>query len=370
MKTALFTCFAILPFLVNAQQQYTVNGKIEKLSSPATVYLIRQEDGKTLTDSTLVNPDGVFVMKGTVSRPMKALIRLKQKSEMSSPISNAEQLGIYLENGTTVVSIPDSLPNAKVGGTPLNEDQQQMVSFMAAFRKTELQMAADFRQAAGDKEKQAELEKAYGDLIQAKLQTIDAFVTSHNSSLVSLNLMRSAISPQAYPEQAYSLFQTLSPELKESLAGREYLEKLIKAQPQVIGTTAPEFSLKNTSDQQVSLASFRGKYVLVDFWASWCGPCRRENPNLVKVYEKFKSKNFTVLGVSLDRGDDAKQKWMDAIAKDALPWEQLADFQGAVAMLYKINSIPANFLIDPTGKIIAQDLDGKLLEEKLATILL
>lgn len=135
---------------------------------------------------------------------------------------------------------------------------------------------------------------------------------------------------------------------------------------------APDFILKNTKDQDVSLSSFKGKYVLVDFWASWCGPCRRENPNVVKAYEKYKSKNFTVLGVSLDGGENAKAKWVDAIAKDGLTWEQVSDLKGwgsYAVQLYHISAVPANFLLDPTGKIIARDLRGAELEAKLATLL-
>lgn len=136
-----------------------------------------------------------------------------------------------------------------------------------------------------------------------------------------------------------------------------------------IGTSAPEITLPTPDGKEVSLSSLKGKYVLVDFWASWCGPCRRENPNVVAAFNKFKGKNFTILGVSLDSDKD---KWVQAIAKDGLTWQHISDLQGwesIAARNYGVNSIPANFLVDPDGKVIARDLRGEDLEAQLAAVL-
>jgi peroxiredoxin len=144
-------------------------------------------------------------------------------------------------------------------------------------------------------------------------------------------------------------------------------EALEKLQFGKVGTILPNFSQKDQNGNLVSLASFRGKYVLVDFWASWCPPCRAENPNIVKAFNKFKTKNFTVLGVSLDQD---KPKWLEAIKKDGLAWNHVSDLKfwnNAVAAQFGIQSIPASFLIDPTGKIIARDLRGADLDKFLAT---
>ena len=137
----------------------------------------------------------------------------------------------------------------------------------------------------------------------------------------------------------------------------------------VVGSQAPDFSMANASGKQVALSSFKGKYVLIDFWASWCGPCRGENPNIVANYNKFKNKNFTILGVSLD---EDKTKWQEAIKKDNLLWTQVSDLKGwnsASVPLYSFDGIPYNVLIDPTGKIIATELRGEELGRKLAEIL-
>jgi len=136
-----------------------------------------------------------------------------------------------------------------------------------------------------------------------------------------------------------------------------------------VGKQAPEISLPDTEGRNVKLSSFRGKYVLVDFWASWCGPCRRENPNVVQAYNQFKNKNFTILGVSLDR---QKEPWEKAIVDDNLNWTHISDlkyWQSEVVPIYQVESIPFNVLVDPDGKVVAENLRGSALEQKLQQVL-
>lgn len=138
-----------------------------------------------------------------------------------------------------------------------------------------------------------------------------------------------------------------------------------------VGKEAPDFSLPDVNGNQVKLSSFRGKYVLVDFWASWCQPCRGENPNVVRAYDKFKGKNFTILGVSLDKPGE-KENWLKAIKEDKLNWTHVSDLQywnSAVVSLYHLDGIPFNVLVDPQGKVVGEGLRGAGLEEKLAELL-
>ncbi|MGE7777901.1 redoxin domain-containing protein [Chitinophaga sp. NPDC101104] len=162
--------------------------------------------------------------------------------------------------------------------------------------------------------------------------------------------------------------------VKNTLAGLETLEKggaeeAKEGPAAMVGQVAPDFVLPDPAGKQIKLSSFKGKFVLVDFWASWCGPCRQENPNVVAAFNQYKNKNFTILGVSLDK---EKGAWMKAISDDQLAWTHVSDlkfWESSVVPLYGINAIPTNILVDPTGKIIAANLRGSQLEKKLAEVL-
>jgi len=172
------------------------------------------------------------------------------------------------------------------------------------------------------------------------------------------------------PESIGPVFDHLSEANRQSEKGVAFKARIEDARKTSIGHIAPDFTQNDTLNKPVSLASFRGKYVLIDFWASWCGPCRMENPNLVAMYEKYNRKGFQIVGISLDQ-PGARDKWLAAIHKDGLTWPQLSDLQfwkNAVAEAYGIKAIPQNFLLDPSGKIIAKSLRGEELEKKLQEI--
>lgn len=170
-------------------------------------------------------------------------------------------------------------------------------------------------------------------------------------------------------QQGTALFDSLSPAIQQSKQGREIAERIALLSKVETGKTAPVFSQATPDDKNVSIADYKGKYVLLEFWASWCGPCRAEIPNLINEYEKFKNKGFDILSVSLD---DDKAKWKAAMEQHNMPWVQVSDLKGwknDAARLYGVNAIPANFLIDPNGRIIAQNLRGETLGSKLQEIL-
>jgi peroxiredoxin len=159
--------------------------------------------------------------------------------------------------------------------------------------------------------------------------------------------------------------------VKNTRFGKEFYQFLLDRKNLIAGAKAPDFIQKDTAGHPVGFSSFRGKYVLIDFWASWCGPCRADNPNLVKIFNDFKGKNFTILGVSLDKAQ-GKLAWLKAIKDDGLSWTQVSDLKhwdNEVAKLYGVSSVPQSFLIGPDGVIIAKGLTSGELRKKLEEIL-
>lgn len=171
---------------------------------------------------------------------------------------------------------------------------------------------------------------------------------------------------ESYPDIAQDFIQQFSSTSPEAVANIK--SGLEQAQRLMVGSVAPDFSQETPDGKILKLSDLRGKYVLIDFWASWCGPCRRENPNVVRMYEQYKEKGFEILGVSLDQ---SRERWLDAIAADGLKWPQVSDLKGwanVVAQNYEVSSIPKTILVDPKGVIVAKDLRGQTLENMLSQI--
>jgi len=371
IKSIVYTALLAIPAISFAQTtpNFTVKGKIGAYNAPAKAYLTYRSGTKNITDSVaLVN--GTFEFRGEVADPTQADLFVNPKGDgIHSPYDYTE---IYIDKGTTTITSADVAKNAKATGTKISEENAKYQLALKPIND-EYEAINAKEKAAGDNP--SEEQKKQFDIAEKAIDNHEKaitkkFIDENPSSVISLNALRSYTYSADYKELD-PMFHHLSPEIQNSTSGKKYAEQLEKLKGVAYGATAPEFAMADTNGVSVKLSSFRGKYVLVDFWASWCGPCRHENPNVVKAYNQFKDKNFTILSVSLDR-PNAKDKWLAAIHKDGLTWTHVSDLKfwdNDAAKLYGVQAIPQNFLLDPNGKIVGKNLRGADLTDKLNDLL-
>jgi peroxiredoxin len=279
-----------------------------------------------------------------------------------------------LEPSLTDLTISKSFENITVKTSKSNEDFRSLIKQAESYSAQSdiLYEQYDSLERINNKEGMDKIEKAIEQLDkEVKENVYAAFLKTHSNSNVALYAIKEYAGIDIDPSRVEPLFNSLSASVRAWPSARALKARIELAKKTAIGNYAMDFTQNDTSGRPVSLSSFRGKYVLIDFWASWCGPCRRENPNVVKVFNKFKDKNFTILSVSLDM-PNARDKWLYAIHKDGLTWTHVSDLKywdNAVAKKYGINAIPQNLLLDPKGKIIAKNLRGEDLDMKLTEIL-
>ncbi|PJJ79715.1 TlpA disulfide reductase family protein [Mucilaginibacter auburnensis] len=379
MKKWLFA-LAAFPLLANAQSgaaKFTVTGKIGSLNAPAKAYLIYKVGANQNVDSSAIE-NGVFNITGDVLEPEMAQLAIDHKGvglQKLGDQQNVDVLAFFLSNENIKInSVTDSVKNATVSDL-LNNESKELRAQLSQVEDEAKKLQAEFAAAGPDKQNSL----AFKNALQAKAvilqnrqkQILKSFITGHTNSflsIIALSMLGSHAGDMAEMENLYSL---LSTQLKNTQTAKTFRASIDVAKATAVGSIAPDFTQNDVNGKPVSLSSFRGKYVLIDFWASWCGPCRQENPNVVKAYNKYKGKKFTILGVSLDK-PEARNSWLAAIKNDGLTWTQVSDLKywnNEVAQLYNISSIPANFLLDPQGRIIARDLRGEDLDKKLAEVL-
>lgn len=235
----------------------------------------------------------------------------------------------------------------------------------------------EYKQAAQSKRNnlafQADVQNRYSAANKELMSLLKSFISKNPNSYISLLALNDLTNPNSEIDSPtlLSLYKNLSETVKKTDFGKALGTRILSGSRTAIGSVAPDFTQNNPDGKPVKLSDFRGKYVLIDFWASWCGPCRKENPTVVKAYAQFKDKNFEILGVSLDN-PNGRNAWLNAIENDKLTWMQVSDLQGwknQAAALYGVQSIPQNFLIDPKGVIIAKNLRGEELIRKLNSLL-
>jgi len=377
MKKFTATALLLLPAAAIFAQSgtFSVKGSLPNAGNPSKVFLLYSSDGKNISDSTQV-VNGSFEFKGTVANPTMGTLLVTHSDQTLGALRRSrkvDMLSMYLENVNIQVAGTDSVKRAKISGSKLNDENQHLIGELKPFNDKMTALYAEESAVPKDK-----MTPEMSDAFDARENAIDdekkvvytKFIKAHPSSFVSLNSIQGAIG--YYPEATdlEPLLNLLSPELKASKQGKAYVDMLPKLKLVAMGAQAPEFAQNDKDGKAIAVSSFRGKYLLIDFWASWCGPCRAENPNVVKAYNQFKDKNFTILGVSLDQ-PTGREKWLAAIEKDGLTWTQVTDLKfwgNEAAALYGVRAIPQNFLLDPNGKIIGKNLRGAALVKKLAEV--
>ena len=342
MRFPLWTLVAVLPTLATAQthpttETFLVHGTLSPKATGQKAYLTYRLNKTNVVDSALVQR-GTFRFQATLTEPVQAVLSLSHHGTFYRQAE--DQVTVYLEQGTVRVVATDSVVHARVFGTPLNEENAQLTAQMASLDAP------------------------------ARQQAYATYVSTHPATRYSLFALRAYAGPQPDVTRYAPLYQALAPSLQASVLGRRMGEQIQALQRVAIGATAPDFTQADPSGRPVTLSTLRGQYVLLDFWASWCGPCRQENPALVALYAAYQAKGFTILGISLDR-ENGRAAWLNTIEADGLPWRQVSSLTrpNPVAQLYGVDTIPQNVLLDPQGRIVAKNLRADALRLKLVELL-
>lgn len=378
----LFLCI-LTPFFAVAQtdtQPFSISGKLKKMKDTAArVYLYYVTDNNRVTDSAEVQ-NGRYRFTGSINEPVLSRLSVRYKTaqtDTEAPLNMEKDAAtLFLAPGRLKITSTDSFSNIRVKGkgSSAHRDYKRFEELSLPFNDSMRVLSNAYNQYRneGNAAKLKQIEDQ-AILLQKSIQedVFHSFIKNHPASAVSLLLLQQYAGHDINVAEIEPLFNQLSPAVKAWPSALQFKERMDIAKRTSIGQMAADFTQNDTLGNPVTLSSLRGQYLLVDFWASWCGPCRTENPNVVNAFNKYKNKGFSVLGVSLDR-PGAKAAWLKAIHDDKLTWTHVSDLQfwnNAAAQLYGIQSIPQNLLLDPTGRIIGKNLRGQDLHDKLEEVL-
>lgn len=338
-----------------AQQGYEIKGKVAGLDQPSMAYLYSFDKGRNLLDSTAVI-NGSFSFKGTVKHPLSASIQIKKIRK---------SLSLFLENENyDILMQPDWKNKDRISGGSEMKIQKAFEAETAALHMQLQELGRRYDKL--DKEERIK-EGEEMNMLNEKQKVIKyKYIRKYPASLAMLHVMRPSFDVMSFKEleEMKALF---SPQLAYSDVYTNLIQRYNQKKGEfLVGQQAPDFSISDLRGKMIKLSALKGKYVVVDFWASWCTPCRAANQKIKPIYEKYRNKGFEMISVSMD---DKKNLWEAAIKKDGLPWLQASELTGieksSVAKKYSVRSLPTVFLLDKTGKVVAQNISEEELEDIL-----
>jgi len=356
--------------------EFIITGTVEGLDGK-NVFLERQDEnapGSLVSVDTVKVENGKFEIKGTATEPSIHTLRIDSKEGM---------VDFILEEGEIKLAVDkDTIAKTKVSGTYNNDELSKFKEELKAIQKGVQKKSMAFQQANMQKMTQAQQAKdtavvnqlmnEYKKIQEPLNSKYTSYAENNPKSFLSVLITESLFN---FPEPDFvkikKIYNSLTSELKNTKPGKSVKEKLDNLDAVEIGKVAPDFTAPNPEGKNVSLKQSLGKVTIIDFWASWCAPCRQENPNVVALYNEFHEKGLNIIGVSLDQEDGAA-KWKEAIAADKLTWNHVSNlkfWQDPIAKKYNVRSIPATFILDASGKIVAKDLRGEELKAKVKELL-
>jgi peroxiredoxin len=371
-KTFLFALL-LVSATASGQKSFQIKGQLTKLKGPLQLKLGYENGSRYVVDSSMLS-NGHFTFSGQVMNPASATLYVElppgafEKMSVDEIIDGQKQ-NFFIDGGAITIT-GDDIRSALIKGGKAQAEYMALRKQTRSLRekmKPLTRQSMEYYRLNDEVAHNALMPKI--EAISIEIDSVEErFIYAHPDSWVSFTLVKE----KAGSVEARALepmFNALNERFRNTEAGKKIAAHLLIDKKVGIGQSAIEFTQNDTANIPRSLSSFKGKYVLVDFWASWCAPCRAENPDVMKAYKQFHDKNFEVIGVSLD---EKRASWLKAIKTDSLPWIHLSDLKGfnnSVALQYGVQSVPTNFLIDPNGVIIARDLRGSALGEKLRSIL-